>query len=111
MPDPDLDGEVDLKTVVQQHMATSNDTGFALDAYRVLAPDDGEFVEPVLGIAVEFPNGGVYADWNVNAWPEGERLRYPHVSIYGSLEDFRQVSEGTIEHIDSVDAAKSGDPR
>mgnify|MGYP000094326046 CR=1 FL=1 len=111
MSDSDPTGSADLKTVVQQHMATSNDEDtFALDAYRVIAPDDGDFIEPVLGIAVEFPNGGVYTDWNVNAWPEDQRLHYPHVSIYGSLEDFQQVSEGTIEHIDSVDAAKSGEP-
>lgn len=94
-----------LEAAIRDHFAAADDI-FELSVYRILAPPDGdhEFIEPVLGIVVDFPNSGVYADWNVDAWPDDDQLDDSHVSIYGSLEDCRQVAEGTLEQLTTIDA-------
>jgi len=97
----------DLKTMVQERIAGDDSSqSFELTVHRILAPEhnDHDFVEPVLGLVVELPNGGVYADWNIDAWPDDEQLQDPHVSIYGSLDDFEQVSEGRLDRLGTVDA-------
>lgn len=99
--------EPDLQGIIQRQMDASDDTqGFGMNIYRIMAPEGGghEFTEQILGIVAEFPNGGVYADWNIDAWPDETQLQNPHVSIYGSIEDLERVAEGTLEHIREVDA-------
>jgi len=52
-----------------------------------------------LGVGVEFPESGVYVDWNVGAWPEDERLDGPHVSQYATLDDAQTVAQGEIREL------------
>jgi len=64
--------------------------------FDIVTDDLEEFEEELLGVAVDFPNHDVYVDWNLSAWGD-EALENPHVSIYGSIDDLEQVSEGTVE--------------
>jgi hypothetical protein len=84
---------------------------FGADVFRIVAPEDGdmEFTSDILGIGVDFPNHDVYVDWNVDAWPDDEQLSGGHVSIYSTIEDARQVAQGTIEPIATLDPAEAED--
>ena len=53
-----------------------------------------------LGVGVRFPDSGVYVDWNVDAWPDDERLSGPHVSEYDSIDDANTVAQGEIEELE-----------
>lgn len=58
--------------------------------------EDNNYTDDLLAIGVNFPNSGVYVDWNVDAWPENQQLQGPHVSDYDTLEDLKQVTEGQV---------------
>jgi len=81
--------------------------GFGVDVYRITqTSDEGPATQgDVLGIAVDMPNAGVYVDWNIDAWPDGEQLSEAHVSDYGNIEDLAQVTQGELEPIETVDAS------
>ena len=81
---------------------------FEGDVFRIVDAGDSEmeFQSDVLGIGIDFPNAGVYVDWNIDAWPEGQQLSDAHVSDYATMEDLEQVTHGSIEPLTSVDAAK-----
>ena len=66
--------------------------------FRIEAGADDDRFEggETMAWGAEFPNSGVYVDWNVDAWPEGESLGGPHVSEYDSMEDAAAVAEGRI---------------
>ena len=72
---------------------------------EVLPHDDRtriDDVEDVMGWGVEFPSGGCYVDWNREAFDEEDRLRHPHVSIYGCPEDVEQGTGGTVRPMISL---------
>ncbi|RDZ61359.1 hypothetical protein C5B90_18975 [Haloferax sp. Atlit-12N] len=95
----------DLPSTIRRALATEDSTEFGVELYRILAPpDDDEFVDSVLGIVVELESGMAIADWNIDAWPDDEQLMHPHQSIYGSLTDLEQVTEGTLEHLTRVNS-------
>lgn len=71
--------------------------------FRIEAPDDGDFQDDTLGWGAEFPNSGVYVDWNVDAWPDEDQLDGPHVSEYDTLEDAATVAEGEVVFDDDID--------
>lgn len=81
--------------------------GLSIDVFRIVQDgDDGPVKNgALLGIGADMPNAGVYVDWNIAAWPEGEQLSEPHVSDYGSLEDLEQVASGPVEVIETVHAS------
>lgn len=63
---------------------------YRTDDTRIDVDDD------LLGWGCEFPEGGVYVAWNREAFPPEDRLDYPHVSQYGSLDDVEQGTGGTV---------------
>jgi hypothetical protein len=72
-----------------------------LDLFRVVQTDDdgpGDMGDE-LGVGVEFPESGVYVDWNVSVWPDDQQLGGPHVSVYDSIEDAATVAEGEVEQL------------
>ena len=75
-----------------------------VDVYRIVAPDDGDYVHDLLGLAVDMPEHDVYCDWNRAAWSDGG-LEEPHVSVYGNLSDLQTVADGSLEFVDSVGSA------
>jgi hypothetical protein len=78
---------------------------FVADVFRIVAPEDHEFdTGTVMAVGVDFPNSPVYVDWKIDEWPEDSQLSGPHVSIYDSIDDARQVAEGEVEMMDSLDA-------
>ena len=86
------------------------DEEFSADTFKIVAEGDGhDYQSDLLGIGVDFPNAGVYVDWNIDAWPDDQQLRGPHVSDYDTLEDLEQVTEGRIEPIQTVEAARLSD--
>lgn len=79
---------------------------FSADVFRLVAGEDSEMFDSgeVLGIGVDFPNHDVFVDWNVDAWPDDQRLGGAHVSVYDTVEDAQQVAQGDIEVVETVDA-------
>jgi len=61
-----------------------------------------------LGIGIEFPESGVYVDWNISAWPEEEQLDGPHVSEYATINDAQTVAQGQVRQL-SVDSFSGRD--
>ncbi|ELZ84450.1 hypothetical protein C453_12926 [Haloferax elongans ATCC BAA-1513] len=101
MPHPDLSNTIERALESSEGAVVGEE--FGVDIHRIIAPDEPhDFVHPVLAIVVEFDNGAVFADWNIDAWPDDEQLDAPHVSIYGSLDDLGRVTEGTLEHLTRV---------
>lgn len=99
--------EMDWSPVaIIETMAKSMD----LDVFQILAPPDGDYEDEILGIGVDFPNHDVYVDWNLEAFGD-DQLDNAHVSIYGSLEDLAQVTDGEIEHLDNVTSLERSEPQ
>lgn len=109
---PVVDGvETDGMTPRQRSSAAIEAAGgLEADVFRVVTSDDDDrdYNDDVLGVGVDFPNAGVYVDWNIDAWPDGEQLAGPHVSDYDSMADLQQVSEGDIEYLNTVDPGATG---
>lgn len=84
--------------------------GFTLDVIEVVQEGDDGPVEAgtVLGIGADFPNAGVYVDWNNDAWPEEEQLDEPHVSDYGTVEDLEQATGGVVNVVETVGPNEAG---
>jgi hypothetical protein len=82
---------------------------FAADIFRIVQSEDSEMDldGDVMGVGVNFPNAGVYVDWRIDAWPDDEQLKEPHVSDYGSVDDLEQATGGTVEHLETVEAVAS----
>lgn len=62
----------------------------------------GDAVLPIgelMGYGIEFPSGQVAVDWNLRAFPPEDRLENPHLSLYGSVEDMKQATGGTIRTV------------
>lgn len=59
-------------------------------------------VDDVLGWGIEFPCGACHVDWNRDAYPEENRLDYPHISQYGSFDDVEQGTGGTIQMLRTI---------
>lgn len=60
------------------------------DRTRIDIDDD------LMGRGVEFPSGEIVMEWYRDAYPEGDRLDHPHQSIYGSRDDLRQGTGGSV---------------
>lgn len=74
-----------------------------LDIYRVRKKDGDESLDDVYAIGVRLPSGRCYLEWNTGAFPPEKRLKDPHVSEYGRLEDITvAVDDATIEKVLSV---------
>jgi len=68
-------------------------------AFRVFRDEDRTRIDvdgDVLGWGVEFPSGECYVEWNLEAFPEDDRLDHDHVSIYGSRDDVEQGTGGNV---------------
>lgn len=78
-----------------------------VDVFRIVADEDSEYESDLLGMGVDFPNHDVYVDWHLEAFGD-DQLDNAHVSIYGSLEDLQQVTDGTIEVIGTVGSDTGG---
>lgn len=78
---------------------------FGVEVFRVTADpdDDTEYQDSPLGVGVDFPSGGVYIDWNLGAFPDP--LDEPHISEYGSVEDFQKASGNNVEYVTDDDTA------
>jgi hypothetical protein len=74
---------------------------FEAELFELVATEEQEDFETGarLGVGVNFPNSGVYVDWNIAAWPEEERLDGPHVSEYATVEDARTVAQGEVREL------------
>lgn len=72
-----------------------------VDIFRIIAPDDGDYESDLLGMGVDMPNHDVYVDWHLEAFGD-DALDNPHVSIYGSLADLNQVTDGDIDSLGTV---------
>lgn len=73
-----------------------------IDVLRIVRDDNRTRVDVrdgVLGYGVRFPSGLVYCDWRLESYPPENRLDNPHVSMYGSLDDLRQGTGGSVEII------------
>lgn len=92
---------------VEQKLAetdTNTGGGFAATVFEVRpAPDDDyDYRSDLLGVGIDFPNAGVYVDWNQDAWPADDQLDHPHVSDYGSIDDLEQATGNVIEPVGTV---------
>lgn len=78
---------------------------FDATLFELIATEEQEEFETGarLGIGVEFPNSGVYVDWNIDAWPEEERLDGPHVSDYATIDDAKKVAQGEVRELSAND--------
>jgi hypothetical protein len=77
-----------------------------LRIFRVVRKDDRTRIETlgkVLGWGVEFPRAGCFVDWNLDAFPEEDRLDDAHVSQYGSFSDVEQGTGGEVEVVEEVE--------
>lgn len=86
--------------------------GRTMDVFRVVRDPNRtrvETIDNVLGWGVRFPSGLCYVDWNRWAYEPDDRLEQPHVSQYGTLEDVRQGTGGTVEVVDSFMVAGAND--
>jgi len=95
--------DTDSGAVVYQERETQAD-GFGVDVYRIIQTDTEGLASEgdILAVAVDMPNAGVYADWNIDAWPEDEQLSEAHVSDYGNIEDLQSVTQGDLELVETV---------
>lgn len=82
----------------------SKDLGMDVDVFRIVTTEDiaDEYDSNLLAVGVDFPNHDVFVDWRVESWPDGQELGGPHVSVYSSLEDLAQVTQGEIEPVETV---------
>jgi hypothetical protein len=83
---------------------------FDASLFELVATEEQEDFETGarLGIGIDFPNSGVYVDWNIDAWPEEERLDGPHVSEYATLDDAQKVAQGDVRELSANDLAEGG---
>ena len=83
---------------------------FEATLFELVATEDQEDFETGarLGVGVDFPNSGVYVDWNIGAWPEDERLDGPHVSEYATVEDAQTVAQGEVRELQASELGDSG---
>lgn len=68
--------------------------------FRVWRDEDRTRIDTdhdIMGWGIKFPSGWCYVDWNRQAYPPGDRLDHPHVSIYGSFQDVEQGTGGNVE--------------
>lgn len=81
---------------------------FDATLFELVATEEQEEFETGarLGIGVEFPNSGVYVDWNIDAWPEEDRLDGPHVSDYATREDAQKVAQGELRELSASELAE-----
>lgn len=116
--DPSPDGEGDEVEAAARAAVDSHDTAvdvaaaipddFGVEVFRVTADpdDDTEYADSPLGVGVDFPSGGVYVDWNLEAFPDP--LDDPHVSVYRTVEDFQKASGNVVEYV--TDDSQASDP-
>lgn len=50
----------------------------------------------IIGWGARFPSGLCIIDWNLEAFPESERLDNSHTSRYGSFADIEQATKGHV---------------
>ena len=81
---------------------------FDASLFELVSTEDQEDFETGarLGIGVEFPNSGVYVDWNIDAWPEDDRLDGPHVSEYATVADAQSVAQGEVRELAAGDVGR-----
>lgn len=56
----------------------------------------------VLGWGVQLPSDWCVIDWNREAFPEEDRLEFPHLSQYGCLDDVEQGAGGDVVDVQEV---------
>jgi len=89
-------------TVVE---AMAKQMDFELEVFRIVATDDMDMglTSDLMAVGVNFPSHDVFVDWRTESWPDGQELDGPHVSIYSTMDDVRDVAQGEVEMITSVD--------
>lgn len=65
-----------------------------------------ETKDDLLGWGCEFPRGLCVVDWNLNAFPEENRLDHDHQSRYGSIDDVEQGTGGVVVFTEREEAEK-----
>lgn len=85
------------------------DNDFSVDVLEVRQDgDDGPGTAgDLLGMGVDFPESDVYVDWNIEAWPDDQRLSDAHVSIYSTVQDLRGATGNSVEVVDSIGAMEA----
>jgi hypothetical protein len=83
--------------------------GFAVEVFQIVATDDlreeMDLQSDLMGIGVDFPNAGVYVDWNIAAWSDEDQLSGPHVSDYATIADLKSATGGEIVSLRTVEAS------
>lgn len=100
----DLEEEYDV--TIREQVAQQQAGEMDADVFQIVATedDDQDLSSDLMGIGVDFPNAGVYVDWNIDAWPDDEQLEEAHVSDYGTLADLEQATGGVVEPLATVGA-------
>lgn len=60
-----------------------------------------ETLGALLGWGCQFPSGTCIVEWNLEAFPEDDRLDNEHTSRYGSIADVEQGTGGQVEFVEA----------
>jgi len=95
-------------TVVE---AMAKQMNFEVEIFRIVATEDMDMglTSDLMAVGVNFPSHDVFVDWRTDSWPDGEELDGPHVSIYSTMNDVRDVAQGEIEMLTTVDPGEGLD--